>query len=68
DNPRRYDRAHPGYKGADIRFHDDFAHRGYLVKYAPIHETYYISKGGHHIGSAASAERAREIIDELTAE
>lgn len=68
ENPRRYDRAHPGYKGADIRFHDDFAHRGYLVKYNAIHETYYISKGGHHIGSAASAARAREIIDELTAE
>lgn len=65
ENPRR----HPGYKGVGIEFPEDrFAYRGYSVQLGSDKEWWYISKGGQHIGSAATAEKAREIIADLTAD
>jgi hypothetical protein len=66
-NPRHYDRRHPGYKGANIQIPEDrFAYRGYSVQLGSDRETWYISKDGVHIGSAPSANGAREVIADLT--
>lgn len=43
----------------------DTAYKGYLIKLNPMNGVYYISKGGHHIGSAYSLEAAKAEIDGL---
>lgn len=43
----------------------DFAYRSYFVKYNPMRDEFYISKGGAHISSAKSAEEAKRTIDQL---
>lgn len=45
---------------------DNLAYRGYLIKHNAIHNTWYISHGGQHVGSASSLAAAKKAIDELT--
>jgi hypothetical protein len=49
----------------DLKPHDTWAYRTYLIRYDAIWRIYYISKGGHHIGSAKSLELAKKAIDQL---
>lgn len=44
---------------------DRDAHRGYYIIKSLSTDTWYISKDGHHIGSADSLEAAKATIDEL---
>lgn len=67
-NPGR-GRQHPGYKGAGIETErKDFAYKRYLVKWNHFQDLFYISKEGHHIGSAKTVAEARKIIDEIAFE
>jgi hypothetical protein len=44
---------------------DRDSYRGYYIIKSLSASTWYISKGGHHIGSAASLADAKKVIDEL---
>jgi hypothetical protein len=42
------------------------AYKGYLISGpSPMDDLYYISKGGHHIGTASTLQAAKQIIDQI---
>jgi len=41
------------------------AYRGYLITYNSIHDTFYVSKDGFHVGSAYSRAAACDMINEV---
>ena len=45
---------------------DRTAYKGYLLLLNPFSGIWYIAKGGTHISSADSYERAKEIVDNVS--
>ncbi|KKK65672.1 hypothetical protein LCGC14_2971780 [marine sediment metagenome] len=43
------------------------AYRGYLMTYSVFTDAWTISKGGFHIGTAASKDEVKAVIDSLVA-
>ncbi|MHA1169957.1 MAG: hypothetical protein ACTSRU_19180 [Candidatus Hodarchaeales archaeon] len=44
----------------------DEAYKGYLIKYNLFQDMFYVSKGGSHITSAKTLEKAKKEIDLIT--
>lgn len=42
-----------------------YAYRGYLIRYNALQGRAYISKDGHHIGSAQTPRQAERDVDAL---